>query len=298
MLIEKQFDVLSLLAEHEHTEKKLSQRELSKETGYSLGTVNSIITDLETNGFLKDGKLLPKAFSELEPYRVKKIIFIAAGVGTRMLPITLNTPKPLVRVKGQRIIDSIIDAALDVGIEQIYVVRGYLSEQFDQLLYKYPMIKFIENPAYNESNNIASALCARYLLGNSYICEADILLKKKNLIRKYQYKSNYCGVPCETTDDWCLQETKGYINGVSVGGTNGYRMVGISYWTEADGKKLATCLERAYQMPGGKERYWDSVPLSIFINEFKLGIRKCSFADFDEIDTFSELKKLDNVYNV
>ncbi len=295
MLTEKQFDILSLMAEHT---EKLSQRELSKQTGYSLGSVNSIITDLEENQFISDRKILPKALQELEQYRVKRIIFIAAGVGTRMLPITLNTPKPLVRVKGQRLIDTMIDAALAANIEKIYIVRGYLSEQFDQLLYKYPFIKFIENPAYNESNNIASALCARYLLSNSYICEADILLKNPKLIRKYQYKSNYCGVPCETTDDWCLYETKGIISGVSVGGVNGYRMLGISYWTEADGKKLASCLEKAYNMPGGKERYWDSVPLTIFADEFKLSIRKCSFEDFDEIDTFAELKKLDGVYNV
>ena len=296
MLTEKQFDILSLMAEY--SSKKISQRELSRQTGYSLGTVNSIITDLEENGFIAEHKLLSKALQELEAYRVKKIIFIAAGVGSRMLPITLNTPKPLVRVKGVRIIDTMIDAAISAGIEEVYIVRGYLSEQFDQLLYKYPFIKFIENPAYNEGNNISSALCARYLLGNSYICEADILLKNAKLIRKYQYKSNYCGVPCLTTDDWCLFENKGVITGVSVGGTDGYRMLGISYWSEQDGKKLADCLEKAYNMPGGKERYWDSVPLTIFKDSFSLGIRKCSFEDFEEIDTFAELKKLDSVYNL
>ena len=73
-------------------------------------------------------------------------------------------------------------------------------------------------------------------------------------------------------------------------------MLGISYWTETDGIKLAACLEKAYRMPGGKERYWDSVPLTIFADEFRLGIRKCSFDDFDEIDTINELKKIDNVY--
>ncbi len=296
MLTEKQFDVLSLMAEH--IESSISQREISKQTGYSLGTINSIITDLEENGFIYEKKIQEKALQELELYRVKRVIFIAAGVGARMLPITLNTPKPLVRVKGKRIIDTMIDAALSAGIKEIYIVRGYLGEQFDQLLYKYPFIKFIDNPEYNESNNIASALCAKKLLGNSYICEADILLKNPKLIRKYQYKSNYCGVSCETTDDWCLSETKGIITGVTVGGTNGYRMLGISYWTESDGFKLASCLEKAYKMPGGKERYWDSVPLTIFADEFKLGIRKCSFEDFDEIDTFAELKKLDSVYNL
>ena len=50
MLTEKQFDVLSLMAEH--IESSISQREISKQTGYSLGTINSIITDLEENGFI------------------------------------------------------------------------------------------------------------------------------------------------------------------------------------------------------------------------------------------------------
>ena len=294
MLTEKQFDVLSLMAEH--VDSPISQRKISKLTGYSLGTINSIITELEENGFITQKKIQQKALQELEAYRVNRVVFIAAGVGTRMLPITLNTPKPLVRVKGKRIIDTMIDAAIAADIKEIYIVRGYLGEQFDQLLYKYPFVKFIDNPAYNESNNIVSALCAKEFLQNSYICEADIFLKNPTLIRKYQYKSNYCGVRCETTDDWCLSESKGIITGVTVGGTNGYRMLGISYWTETDGIKLAACLEKAYRMPGGKERYWDSVPLTIFADEFRLGIRKCSFDDFDEIDTINELKKIDNVY--
>lgn len=247
---------------------------------------------------MKDNHITEKGLQELEPYRVKRAIFIATGFGSRLIPITLNTPKPLVRVKGERIIDSMIDAVIAAGIEEIIIVRGYLSEQFDQLLYKYPNITFLENPAYNESNNISSALCARYLLSNSYILEADIILKNPNLIKKYQYKSNYCGVPCDSTDDWCLFVNKNRISGVSVGGTNGYRMLGISYWTESDGKKLANCLEKSYNQPGGKERYWDSVPLSIFKEDFDLSVRKCSFNDFVEIDTFNELKAVDSVYGI
>ena len=121
----------------------------------------------------------------MEPYKVKRAVFIAAGFGTRLVPITLNTPKPLVRVHGERIIDSLIDACLEAGIEEIYIVRGYLAEQFDQLLYKYPMIRFLENPLYNEANNISSALVARYLLSNAYVFEADLLLYNPKIIRKY-----------------------------------------------------------------------------------------------------------------
>lgn len=89
----------------------------------------------------------------------------------------INTPKPLIRVKGKRIIDSLLDAVIAAGIEEIYIVRGYLSEQFDQLLYKYPMIKYIENPAYNEANNISSIVCANYLLRNAYVLEAGTAIR-------------------------------------------------------------------------------------------------------------------------
>lgn len=294
-MTEKEFDVLTAL--ESHTEK-LSQRELAKITGVSVGTVNSTLVLLEENGLVKDGFITQKGIEALSPYRVKRAVFIAAGFGSRLVPITLNTPKPLIRVKGIRIIDSMLDAVVKAGIEEIIIVRGYLSEQFDQLLYKYPNIKFIENPAYNETNNISSAMCARYNFSNAYILEADILLKNPSLIKKYQYCSNYCGVKCDSTDDWCLFSNKGKITGVSVGGVNGHRMVGISYWTENDGRHLSECIEKVYNMPGGKERYWDNVPLSYFINDFDLHIRECSFDDFVEIDTYNELKALDSVYKI
>lgn len=296
MLQKKEFDILVTIESLK--EKNATQRFLAKQTGYSIGTVNSTISMLEENGFLKNGNITEKGIESLEPYKVQRAIFIAAGFGTRLVPITLNTPKPLIRVKGVRIIDTMIDAVLAAGIKEIVIVRGYLSEQFDQLLYKYPMIKFIENPAYNEANNISSAMCARYLFSNSYILEADLLLKNPSIIKKYQYQSNYCGVPCERTDDWCIYSNKGRITGVSVGGVNGYRMVGISYWTNEDGRHLAECIQKVYDMPGGKEKYWDSVPLDCCNEDFNLGINEISFDDFIEIDTFNELKKLDSVYSI
>ena len=293
MLSKKEFDVLSIL---EAEKTNLSQRELSKRTGYSVGTVNSIMADLSENGYVHDKMITLKGIEALEPYRVQRAVFVAAGFGSRLVPITLNTPKPLIQVQGERIIDTLLDAVVKAGIEEIIIVRGYLSEQFDQLLYKYPGIKFLENPAYNEGNNIASLICARYFLENSYILESDIILKNPNLITKYQYQSNYCGVPCDRTDDWCFTVDKDRITGVQVGGLNTYQMVGISYWTKNDGKKLSECLKKVYEAPGGKERYWDTVPLNYCKNDFDLVVRKCSFEDYIEIDTFNELKAVDSTY--
>ena len=187
-LSKKQFDILVYL-EGKHT--ATPQREIASETGISLGTVNKTLTELTENGWVSDGAITQAGMEALEPYRVKRAVFMAAGFGSRLVPITLNTPKPLVRVKGKRIIDSLLDAVLAVGIEEIYLVRGYLSEQFDQLLLKYPTIQFIENNVYNETNNISSAYVARHLLANSYVFESDLLLYNPSLITKYQYTSNY-----------------------------------------------------------------------------------------------------------
>jgi choline kinase len=147
----------------------------------------------------------------LESYRVKRAIILAAGFGSRLVPITLNTPKPLIRIRGERIIDSLIDALIKAEIEEIYIVRGYLGEQFDQLLYKYPNIRFVENPMYDQANNISSVMCVRYMLQNAYLMEADLLLHNPKVIKKYHYTSNYLGFPVETSDDWCFVVKDGEI---------------------------------------------------------------------------------------
>ena len=280
------------------SEKALTQRELSEHTNISLGGINSIVADANGQGLMDGARITSKGLEALEPYRVKRAVFIAAGFGSRLVPITLNTPKPLVRVHGQRIIDSLLDAVIAAGIEEVYVIRGYYAEQFDQLKYKYPNIHFVENPLYNEANNISSLMAARYLLSNAYVLESDLLLSNKALIKKYQYRSNYLAIPMQTSDDWCFEtDKKGRIERVRVGGDGGvWQMVGISYWTEKDGKKLVGDIEKTIAMPGGKERYWDEVPLTYCADHYEVFVRECCEKDIVEIDTFRELQALDSVY--
>lgn len=294
-LTEKQFDVLACLAEREGP---VTQRALEAGTGYSLGTVNRVTRELAAAGYADRGGITAAGREALEPYRVKRAVFIAAGFGSRLVPITLNTPKPLVRVNGKRIIDGLLDACLAAGISEIYIVRGYLADQFDQLLYKYPMIRFLENPSFNEANNISSALCARYLLSNAYVFEADLLISNPAIIRRYHYRSDFLGIPTERSDDWCFDVVDGVIHGQRIGGLNCYQMVGISYWNEEDGKKLADHLEEAFRLPGGKELYWDQVPLKIFADRYEVHVLPCKKEDIVEIDTFSELKAIDPSYDV
>lgn len=292
----KQFDILETLAT---SGSSLTQRELEKITGYSLGTINRVLKEFADLGYTEGGKITELGYGALEPYRAKRAIFIAAGFGSRLVPITLNTPKPLIRVHGVRIIDRLIDACLEAGIEEIYIVRGYLGELFDQLLYKYPMIQFLENPVYQEANNISSALIARYLLPNSYVFEADLLISNPKIIKKYHYGSNFLAIRKDRTDDWCFKVKDGIIQEQTVGGQgeNIWQMVGISYWSEADGHKLNADIQQVYNAPGGKERYWDQVPLLYWKQHYCVAVRECVQEDIVEIDTFNELKAIDSSYN-
>ncbi len=288
----KQFDVLTCLEQGQCR----TQREVAEATGMSVGSVNRTMASLNELGYTKNNAITPAGLAALEPYRVKRAVFIAAGFGSRLVPITLNTPKPLVRVNGVRMIDTLLDAVVAAGIEEIYVVRGYLGEQFDQLRYKYPMLHFIENPIYNEANNISSAMCVRHLLQNAYVLEGDLVLYNPKLITKYQYTSNYLGVKVDYTDDWCFETKNRIITKVMVGGTNCHHMYGISYWTADDGAKLYEDIKKVYEMPGGKERYWDEVSLRYCQNNYQVEVRECSFQDIIEIDNYSDLKKLDKAY--
>lgn len=292
-LSKNQFSLLRLL---ESQGEPVTQRELAALAGKSVGTVNKALSELRQLGYIRQNALTDPGREALEPYRARRAVFIAAGFGSRLVPITLNTPKPLVRVHGKRIIDGLLDAVAAAGIDEVYIVRGYLAEQFDVLLRQYPHLRFIENPDYNEANNISSVMYARHLLEGAYVFEADLLLYNPSLVTKYQYGSNYLGISVDKTDDWCFHVHGRRITDVGIGGSQCYQMVGISYWTAEDGARLSGHVRDVYQSPGGRERYWDQVPLQYYAHQYNVSVRPCSFEDIVEIDTYRELKALDKTY--
>lgn len=299
MLTRYQFDFLSFL--EKNGKIVYTQRKLSDKLTLSLGTINKIINDYIENGVIKvsaekELEITKKGLDLLEPYRVSKAIIIAAGFGSRLAPVTIKTPKPLVVVNGTRIIDTLIDSLLDANVTDITIVRGYKKEKFDELLKKYPMIKFIDNDQYNISNNISSIYVARNIIDNCYICEADLYISNKEVIKKYQYASNYLGAHVKETDDWCFEKINGYISKFKIGGVDCYHTYGISYWNPEDSQRLKKDIETVYNSRGGKENYWDNVPLKICKRNYKIEIRECEKIDITEIDTFNELKAFDPSY--
>ena len=298
-LSRNQFEILSCLERNKNG--KVSQRLLAGETGLSVGTVNSVISELDELNFVKKDKniiLTMDGLNALEPYSVKSAVFLAAGFGSRMVPLTFNTPKPLIKVHGKSMIETLLDACVKAEINEIYIVVGYLGEYFEVLKNKYKNITFIWNELYNDANNISSALVAKDYLCNAYVLEADLVLYNDKLIRKYEYDTNFLGMFVDRTDDWCFETKKGIITEEKVGGENCYQMVGISYYNEEDGKKLAEDIPAVFNMPGGKEKYWEQVQLVYKKNNYKIRIRECQKGDIVEIDSFRELKQIDKIYDI
>lgn len=290
-----EFEILKALIE---AGRPLSQRVLGRIVDKSPATVNRIMKDLESKGLLAGTQASEKAMAVMEQFRAKRAIFIAAGFGHRMMPITLNTPKPLVRVNGVMIIETMLDALIAAGIDEIYIVRGYLADRFDVLLSRYPNIRFFDNLKYNEANNITSAMLVKDLFSNAYVLEGDILLKNPALITRYQYSCNYLGIYTDRTDDWCLEVKNRQVTSMKQGGLNCYQMVGISYWNEQAGRRLSEDIPKTYEMPGGPEQFWDDVPLKFFKDRYHVEIRPCTGDDVTEVDTFKELKAIDSSYGM
>ena len=228
-----------------------------------------------------------------DPYIAERAIVLAAGRGERMRPLTDEMPKPMVCVDGRRIIDTLLAALAAAGIPEIYVVRGYLGEKFDALKEEYPTLHFIDNPHWHEANNISSLLAAGDLVENAFVVEGDLFLQNPSLLSREQQGTNYLAIPVKETTDWCFfPDEAGVIRRMAVGGTDCWKMVGISYWTTEDGRNLAQSIRRLYETPGGAARYWDEAALSADIEDFSVHVRACTAEDVQEIDTLAELETL------
>ena len=231
--------------------------------------------------------------------KVKRAIIMAAGYGTRLRPITLSTPKPLIKVNGIRMIESVIEALLKNDIREIYVVTGYLAEKFNFLEEKYSEVTLIYNPYYSKYNNISSLYVARDHLKDVIILDGDQIIKNDKILDPNFEKSGYnCVWSQEHTDEWLLQVEKNTIVSCSRnGGEKGWRLYSISRWSQEDGQKLKADLEYQFEVEKNYDIYWDDVALFCSPQNYDLGIREMNLDDVIEIDTIDELRLVDKSYD-
>ena len=229
---------------------------------------------------------------------VERAIIMAAGIGQRLRPVTLTTPKPLVTVNGVCMIDTIIAALHENEIHEIYVVVGYLKEQFYEWAKKYNGITLIENPWYAECNNIASLYVAREYLNNAIILDGDQIIYNPEILAPEFERSGYNSVWTDgETDEWLQTVENGIVTACSrTGGKGGWQLYSISRWTAEDGKKLKRHLEIEFEQKKNRQIYWDDVAMFCYPEEYQLGIRPMNKDDIIEVDNLSELIALDVSY--
>lgn len=230
--------------------------------------------------------------------KVERAIIMAAGLGNRLNPITLTIPKPLIKVNGVRMIDTAISALHKNGISEIYVVIGYLKEQFVSLEKDYPGVVLLENPYYAECNNIASLYVARDYIENAIIMDGDQIIYNPEILSTDFDYSGYSSVwTDERTDEWLQTVENGFVTSCSRnGGKKGWQLYSVSRWNTDDGKKLKRHLEIEFEERKNRQIYWDDVAMFCYPEEYKLGVYPISKKDIVEIDNLQELAALDSYY--
>ena len=231
-------------------------------------------------------------------HKAERAVILAAGLGTRLHPLTLTTPKPLIEVGGQRIIDTSIRALRAFGIEEIYVVVGHLKEKFLPLEEEYPGLRLIENPWYDTCNNISSLYAAREHIEDAVILDGDQLIKDPAALAPDFDRSGYnCVWTDEPTDEWLLTVEDGVVTHCSrTGGSHGWQLYSVSRWTAEDGRRLRKHLELEFEEKQNRQIYWDDVALFCHPGEYQLGVRPMNRGDVLEIDSLADLAAADPAY--
>lgn len=284
-----EYNVLKSLFENDY----FTQRQLAHSLGISLGTVNKSLKQLIELGYLNsDLKLTDKAYTEIKYKSPKNAIILAAGLGLRMIPINNSLSKGLLEVDGECLIERVIKQLREVGISKIYIVVGFMKEQYEFLIDKY-QVELIVNKDYALNNSIYSLSLAAKYLSNSYIIPCDIYCKE-NPFRRNELYSWYMISDELTVKSHVRLNRKNQLVFTNQN-TSGNRMVGISYLVDSDAKILRNNLDGLLKSEYNHKLFWEDSLIKK--DRFLIPARLVSHSDYFEIDTYEQLRALDDESN-
>ncbi len=268
----------------------INQRILAAQTGHSLGIVNRSIKELISEGYL-DEEIRPteKALREAKEKAPKNAIILAAGFGMRMVPINTETPKGLLEIKGERLIECTIRQLHEVGITEIYVVVGFMKEQYEYLIDEYG-VDLIVAPDYATKNNLHSLKTAADHLSNSYIIPCDIWCEKNPYSRNELY--SWYMVSDLVDDDSTVRVNRKQELVVQKEQAGGNAMIGICYLLEAEAEIVRERLEELGRDSRYDGAFWEETLYQK--DRMIVTARVVHAADAVEINTYEQLREIDS----
>ena len=268
----------------------INQRILAAQTGYSLGIVNRSIKELISEGYL-DEEIRPteKALREAKEKAPKNAIILAAGFGMRMVPINTETPKGLLEIKGERLIERTIRQLHEVGITEIYVVVGFMKEQYEYLIDEYG-VDLIVAPDYATKNNLHSLKTAADHLSNSYIIPCDIWCEKNPYSRNELY--SWYMVSDLVDDDSTVRVNRKQELVVQKEQAGGNAMIGICYLLETEAEIVRERLEELGRDSRYDGAFWEETLYRK--DRMIVTARVVHAADAVEINTYEQLREIDS----
>lgn len=258
---------------------------------------NHAYSHLQEEGFLAaDGSLTQMGLKALQPYKVDNAVILAAGSASRFIPLSLEQPKALYEVKGERLIERQICQLLDAGISDITIVLGYKKDMFLYLMNKYP-VKFVVNPFYNTRNNIESLYVARKKLKNTYICVCDSYFTE-NPFNQYEYASFYAGYESFHKEDemYALCDDNDQILDMKKSLPEGNVLLGHSYWTENFSQKFIQLMKEDRVEGRYVQKFWEWLVKDNLRRLPPYYFKKYDRDMIHEFDCFEQLRQFDNRY--
>lgn len=268
----------------------INQRILAAQTGHSLGIVNRSLKELISEGYL-DEEIRPteKALREAKEKAPKNAIILAAGFGMRMVPINTETPKGLLEIKGERLIECTIRQLHEVGITEIYIVVGFMKEQYEYLIDEYG-VDLIVAPDYTSKNNLHSLKTAADHLSNSYIIPCDIWCEKNPYSRNELY--SWYMVSDLVDDDSTVRVNRKQELVVQKEQAGGNAMIGICYLLETEAEIVRERLEELGRDSRYDGAFWEETLYRK--DRMIVTARVVHAADAVEINTYEQLREIDS----
>lgn len=270
-----------------------TQRELAEASGHSLGVVNREVRELTEMGYLDPWMKLTKLAEDyLADKRPKNAVILAAGFGMRMVPINIETPKGLLEVKGEILIERMIRHLHEAGIWDIHIVVGFMKEQYEYLIDKY-RVNLVVNSEYSIKNNLYSLRTVSQHLANTYIIPCDIW-SRYNPFNQYELYSWYMISETKSRESKIRANRKMELVFTDKG-ISGNAMIGITY---LDNKTASTVVQRIQELcnKGANDNaFWEEALCSKHGMIAQARVVKAD--DVVEINTYEQLREIDSNSN-